>query len=253
MKTGGNTVLITGGATGIGLALAEEFVKAGSEVIVCARTEENLKQAKDKLPSLHTKKCDIAKEDERDALCDWAVANFKDLNVLVNNAGIQRMIDFRKGIADLFRHRAEDGEDEIEVNLRALIYMTALFTPHLMKRKEAAIINVSSGLAFYPMAPLPVYCATKAAVHSFSLTLRQQLEGTPVKVFELIPPMVDTNLDKGARKARGQTYFGLTTAEFIIPVMQSFGNDEYEIRVQDPKLAAMRGDHPGGSPVDRKK
>ncbi|MGB7788501.1 SDR family oxidoreductase [Methanoregula sp.] len=253
MKTGGNTVLITGGATGIGLALAEEFVKAGSEVIVCARTEENLKQAKDKLPSLHTKKCDIAKEDERESLCDWAVANFKDLNVLVNNAGIQRMIDFRKGTADLFRHRAEDGEDEIEVNLRALIYMTALFTPHLMKRKEAAIINVSSGLAFYPMAPLPVYCATKAAVHSFSLTLRQQLEETPVKVFELIPPMVDTNLDKGARKARGQTYFGLTTAEFIIPVMQSFGNDEYEIRVQDPKLAAMRGDHPGGPSVGQKK
>ena len=165
--------------------------------------------------------------------------------MLVNNAGIQRMIDFKKGTADLVRHRAEDGEDEIEVNLIALIYMTALFTPHLMKQKEAAIINVSSGLAFYPMASLPVYCATKAAVHSFSLTLRQQLEGTPVKVFELIPPMVDTNLDKGARKARGQTYFGLTTAEFILPVMKSFANDDYEIRVQDPKLAALRGDRPG--------
>ena len=249
MKTGGNTVLITGGATGIGLARAEEFVKAGSEVIVCARTEENLKQAKRRLPSLHTRRCDIAKEADREALFDWAVDTFKELNVLVNNAGIQRMIDFRKGTADLVRHRAEDGEDEIEVNLRALVYMTALFTPHLMKQEEAAIINVSSGLAFYPMAPLPVYCATKAAVHSFSLTLRQQLEDTPVKVFELIPPMVDTNLDKGARKARGQTYFGLTTAEFILPAMKSFANDEYEIRVQDPKLAAMRGT--GGSSVGR--
>ena len=117
------------------------------------------------------------------------------------------MIDFKKGTEDLLRHRSEDGEDEIEVNLRALVYMTALFTPHLLKRKEAAIINVSSGLAFYPMAPMPVYCATKAAVHSFSITLRQQLEGTPVKVFELIPPMVDTNLDKGARKARGTDIF----------------------------------------------
>ena len=210
MKIGGNTVLITGGATGIGLAMAEEFVKAGSEVIICGRTEEALEQAKDKLPSLHIKRCDVAKEAEREALYEWAVTNFRDLNVLVNNAGIQRMIDFRKGTSDLIRHRAEDGEDEIDVNLRALIYMTALFTPHLMKQKEAAIINVSSGLAFYPMAPMPVYCATKAAVHTFSLTLRQQLEGTPVKVFEMIPPMVDTNLDKGARKARGQTYFGLT-------------------------------------------
>jgi uncharacterized oxidoreductase len=117
-----------------------------------------------------------------------------------------------------------------------------------MEQKEAAIINVSSGLAFYPMAPLPVYCATKAAVHSFSQTLRQQLEGTPVRVFELIPPMVDTDLDKGARKARGQTYFGLSTAEFIAPAMRSFEADEYEIRVPDPKLAAMTGSSPAGSP-----
>ena len=157
------------------------------------------------------------------------------------------MIDFKKGTEDLLRHRSEDGEDEIEVNLRALVYMTALFTPHLMKQKEAAIINVSSGLAFYPMAPMPVYCATKAAVHSFSITLRQQLEGTPVKVFELIPPMVDTNLDKGARKARGQTYFGITTAELIAPAMKAFEKDEYEIRVSDPNLATRMG-HQHGKP-----
>jgi uncharacterized oxidoreductase len=253
MKIGGNTVLITGGATGIGLTMAEEFVKEGSEVIICGRTEETLKQAKARLPSLHIKKCDVAKETECEALYEWAVANFKNLNVLVNNAGIQRMIDFRKGTQDLLRHRATDGEDEIEVNLKAPIYITALFVPHLMNQKEAAVINVSSGLAFFPMAPMPVYCATKAAVHAFCLTLRQQLEGTSVKVFELIPPMVDTNLDKGARKARGQTYFGLTTAEFIIPAMKAFENDEYEIRVQDPKLAAMREGHPGGSPLEQKK
>ena len=98
----------------------------------------------------------------------------------------------------------------------------------------------------HPMAPLPVYCATKAAVHTFSLALRQQLEGIPVKVFELIPPMVDTNLDKGARKARGQTYFGMSTAAFIVPAMKSFTNDEYEIRVQDPNLPAQWGDRSGG-------
>ena len=157
------------------------------------------------------------------------------------------MIDFKKGTEDLLKHRSEDGEDEIEVNLRALVYMTALFTPHLMKQKEAAIINVSSGLAFYPMAPMPVYCATKAAVHSFSITLRQQLEGTSVKVFELIPPMVATNLDKGARKARGQTYFGITTAELIAPAMKAFEKDEYEIRVTDPNMATRMG-HQRGKP-----
>jgi uncharacterized oxidoreductase len=242
MKMSGNIILITGGATGIGLALAGEFIRAGNEVIVCARTEESLKQAKSKLPGLHVKKCDVSKEAERDALYDWAVSNFKGLNVLVNNAGIQRMIDFKKGTEELLKHRAEDGEDEIEVNLRAPVYMTALFTPHLMRQKEAAIINVSSGLAFYPMEALPVYCATKAAVHSFSITLRQQLEGTSVKVFELIPPMVDTNLDKGARKARGQTYFGITPAELVGPAMKAFEKDAYEIRVEDPNLARMRNE-----------
>ena len=129
MKIGGNTVLITGGATGIGFAMAEEFAKGGSEVIICGRTKETLNRAKARLPSLHIKKCDVSKEDERETLYGWAVAHFKNLNVLVNNAGIQRMIDFRKGTQDLIRHRAADGEDEIEVNLKAPIYVTALFTP----------------------------------------------------------------------------------------------------------------------------
>lgn len=238
MKLNGNTILITGGATGIGFALAEAFVKAGSEVIVCARTDENLKLAKERLPQLHIKMCDISKEVECDDLYKWTTENFKDLNILINNAGIQRMIDFKKGTEDLIRYRAIDGEDEIAVNFRSLVYLTALFTPHLMKQKEAAIVNVSSGLAFRPMPLLPVYSATKAAIHTFSIALRHQLEGTSVKVFELIPPMVDTNLDKGARKARGQTYFGITTDELVQPAMKAFEADEYEICVIDPKLAA---------------
>lgn len=238
MKVSGNTLLITGGATGIGFALAEAFVKAGSEVIICARTEENLKQAQERLPQLHVKQCDISKEADCDELYTWATENFKDLNVLVNNAGIQRMIDFKKGTEDLIRNRAIDGEDEIAVNFKSLVYLTALFTPYLLKQNEAAIVNVSSGLAFHPMPLLPVYSATKAAVHTFSIALRHQLEGTSVKVFELIPPMVDTNLDKGARKARGQTYFGITTDELIQPAIKAFEEDEYEIRVIDPKLTA---------------
>jgi uncharacterized oxidoreductase len=247
MRINGNIVLITGGATGIGLALAEAFVKAGSEVIVCARTEENLKQVKKKIPQLHIKKCDVSKESECEELYNWVTSNFKDLNILINNAGIQRMIDFKNGTEDIIRHRAADGEDEIEVNFRSLVYLTALFTPHLMKQEDSAIINVSSGLAFHPMAILPVYSATKAAVHMISMLLRQQLEGTTVKVFELIPPMVDTNLDKGARKARGQTYFGITTEEFVHPAMKAFESDEYEIRVIDPKLAMMMGHRQGSS------
>jgi uncharacterized oxidoreductase len=245
MKINGNTILITGGATGIGFALAEAFVKTGNEVIICARTEVNLNQAKERLPQLHIKMCDISKEADCEELYTWATENFKDLNILINNAGIQRMIDFKKGTEDLLRYRAIDGEDEIDVNFRSLVYLTALFTQHLMKQKEAAIMNVSSGLAFRPMPMLPVYSATKAAVHTFSIALRHQLEGTSVKVFELIPPMVDTNLDKGARKARGQTYFGITTDELVQPAMKAFETDEYEVRVIDPNLETMMGQSQG--------
>jgi uncharacterized oxidoreductase len=169
-------------------------------------------------------------------LYTWIAANFNDLNILINNAGIQRIIDFKKGTEDLIRHRTADEEDETDVNLHSLVYMTALFTPHLMKQKEAAIMNVSSGLIFHPMPALPIYCATKAAVHMLTILLRQQLEGATVKVFELIPPMVDTNLDKGARKARGQTYFGIAPDELVQPTIKALEAGEYKIRVTDPKL-----------------
>jgi uncharacterized oxidoreductase len=97
------------------------------------------------------------------------------------------MIDFKKGTEDLIRYRTMDGQDEIEVNFRYLVNLTALFTPYLMKQKEAAIVNVYSGLAFHPMPLLPIYSTPKAAVHTFSIALRHQLKGTSVKVFELIP------------------------------------------------------------------
>jgi uncharacterized oxidoreductase len=112
MKTQGNTVLITGGATGIGFSLAEAFVKAGNEVVICGRKEAKLKEAKSKLPQVHITVCDLSKEDKRRSLYEWISSNFNDINILVNNAGIQRMIDLKKGISEL-----SAGEDEIEINL----------------------------------------------------------------------------------------------------------------------------------------
>jgi uncharacterized oxidoreductase len=231
MKTVGNTILITGGSTGIGLALAEAFVKEGNKVIVCARSENTLSDAKKKLPGLITRKCDLSREEERESLHQWVTAKHDDINILVNNAGIQRMIDFRNGPADLLKYRALDGEDEIDVNFRACVYLTALFVPDFLKRKEAAVMNVSSGLGFAPLAMLPVYCATKAAVHSFSMSLRHQLRSTPVRVFEIIPPMVDTNLDKGAREAREQRDRGIPPAEVARATLKSMSDNEYEIAV----------------------
>ncbi len=226
MKTTGNTILITGGATGIGFSLAEAFVKAGNEVVICGRREDKLKEAKRKLPQLHITVCDLSKESKRKFLYEWVCSNFSDINILVNNAGIQRMIDFKRGVNELYF-----GEDEIEVNLKACIHLSALFTPLFLQKEEAAIVNVSSGLGFVPIAIMPVYCATKAAVHSFTMSLRHQLRDTSVKVFEVIPPIVDTELDKGARGHRGQEDRGIPPVEVAKATMKALESNQYEIPV----------------------
>ncbi len=226
MKLNGNTILITGGATGIGFALAEAFVKEGNDIIICGRREQKLKEAKSKLPQIHTRVCDLSTEKEREALYNWVESNFKDLNILVNNAGIQRMIDFKTGISNLYV-----GENEIDINLRAPIHLSACFIPDLLKQKDSAIINVSSGLAFVPIAAMPVYCATKAAMHSFSVSIRHQLRDTSIKVFEVIPPTVDTELDKGARDERGQEDKGIPPSEVAKATLKALEKDEYEIAI----------------------
>jgi uncharacterized oxidoreductase len=231
MKISGNTILITGGATGIGLALTEAFITLGNEVIVCSRDEDHLKKAAEKFPGLHTRICDLSRPEGCASMHEWIASSFPDLNVLVNNAGIQRVIDFRKGPEDLLRHRAADGMDEIDVNLKAYVYMTAYFVPDLMKKKEAAIVNISSGLGFVPMSMTPVYSATKAAVHSFSVSLRHQLRNTTVKVFEIIPPIVDTDLDKGERKARGQSIRGIPPADVAKASLPAIEADVYEVAI----------------------
>jgi len=226
MKTVGNTVLITGGATGIGFSLAEEFAKSGNEVIICGRRENKLEEAKRRLPQIHTRKCDLSKEQERKMLFDWVSSNFQNVNILVNNAGIQRMIDLKKGTEDL-----QSGEDEIEINFKAYVSLSAYFIPLLAKQKESAIINVSSGLGFIPLAITPVYSATKAAIHSFTLSLRHQLRSTSIKVFEVIPPTVDTELDKGARDRRGQADRGIKPDEVAKATIEGMKKDEFEIAV----------------------
>jgi uncharacterized oxidoreductase len=191
-----------------------------------ALEENKLKEAKNKLPQIHTKVCDLSQEKERESLYKWVNAHFKNLNILINNAGIQRMVSLKKGTRDLF-----NGEDEIEINLTAPINLSAYFIPLLLKQKEAAIINISSGLCFVPIAAMPVYCATKSAIHSFSLSLRHQLRDTSIKVFEIIPPIVDTELDKGARGERGQEDRGIPPFRVAQATLKALENDEYEIAI----------------------
>jgi uncharacterized oxidoreductase len=224
MKLTENTVLITGGATGIGFALAEAFLKEGSIVLICGRREARLAEAGNRHPALHTRVSDVSKEEDRRTLADWAVSH--NVNILINNAGMQREVDFTRGLPAL-----AEGDNEIRCNLEGPLFLTALLMPHLMSRQNAAIINVSSGLGFIPIARMPVYCATKAALHSFTVSLRHQLSSKGVKVFEVIPPTVDTELDRGARARRGQTDRGIPVQEVADAVVKGLTEDRFEILV----------------------
>jgi uncharacterized oxidoreductase len=188
MKISGNTVLITGGSSGIGLALAERFLGAGNEVLVCGRREDALAEVRRKHPALHTLVADTGSASDRRALFAQAVAQFPKLNVLINNAGVQRKVDLTS-----VEPWAETAQ-EIAINLEGPIHLASLFISHLSKQERPLIANVSSGLAFVPLATVPVYCATKAAIHSFTQSLRHQLSTSGIEVVEIIPPAVRTNL-----------------------------------------------------------
>jgi uncharacterized oxidoreductase len=218
VELSGQTVLITGGASGIGFGLAEQFLLAGSTVIICGRSEDKLAKARDQHAQLHTRVCDVADPQERVALFDWASSTFPTLNVLVNNAGIQQRI------ALLESPPWESIEGEIAINVAAPIHLTGLFVQHLTAQPEAAIINVTSGLAFIPLAHMPIYCATKAALHSFTLSLRRQLSATSVTVVEVVPPAVDTDLG-GA----GLHTTGTPLPEYINGVVEQLKDGRLEI------------------------
>ncbi|MFW5946760.1 MAG: SDR family oxidoreductase [Candidatus Natronoplasma sp.] len=224
----GNTVLITGGASGIGYSLAKHYIERDNKVLICGRTEEKLVEAKEEHPEIEYKVCDVADEGDRRSLYRWVEDDFEDMNVLVNNAGVQRNIDLTAGVKDL-----KKGDDEIEINLKAPIYLSSQFIPFLEENEDPAIINVSSGLAFSPAPGVPVYCATKAGLHSYTVSLREQLSESEIEVYEVIPPLIlDTELNEEGRSERGLYEMDIkapTSDEFVEAVMKGLENDEYEI------------------------
>jgi len=185
MKLSGNKILITGGATGIGLGLAERFVREKNTVIICGRRETALSEAAEKLPSVITKICDLSNDAGREELFQWISKEHDDLNVLVNNAGIQQWMSITD---DDFFQRAKE---EISINIESPVHLISLF---LNLNSLNTIINVTSGLSFAPLAKVPVYCATKAFLHSFTLSLRYTLKSRNIEVIELIPPALNTDL-----------------------------------------------------------
>jgi uncharacterized oxidoreductase len=185
MKLTNNKILITGGASGIGLGLTERFIQENNTVIICGRRETVLKEVAKKLPAVITKVCDLSAEADRIDLYNWVAENHGDLNVLVNNAGIQNWMN----ISD--SNFYQKSSDEITTNVLAPIHLTTLF---INLRSFETIINVTSGLAFIPLAKVPVYCATKAFMRSFTLSLRHILRSTNIEVIEMIPPALNTDL-----------------------------------------------------------
>lgn len=221
MKLSNRTVLITGGTGGIGLGIAEAFLQSSSTVIVCGRDKKKLAAVEKKFPEITTVRCDVSDALQRKNLAAEVLGRFGSLDILVNNAGIQRYIDLTEGFEEL-----TSGEDEITTNFVAVIELTALFITHLLKQPSAAVVNVSSGLGFMPMPDMPIYCATKAAVHTYSLVLRQQLSGTSVRVVEIVPPMVDTDLNKEGRDRANLKFRGISLSDYIPTVIQGLENDE---------------------------
>jgi len=224
MKLDNRTILITGGTSGIGLELARQLLLRGNTVIVTGRSQENLDAAQTALPGLHIFRSDVSYPAAIMELHENLLRRFPALDTLINNAGIMRNLNFNQDRA------LDDVTREIDINLSGPIRMVQQFLPHLKTRKRALIVNVSSGLAFIPLSISPVYCATKAAVHSFTQSLRAQLASSGISVVELAPPGVETPLFRGefAEEMRGQK--GMDVAVLVRRAIAGIEADRLEIR-----------------------
>src|ERR1017187_2463575 len=226
-----NTILITGGTSGIGKGLAEAFHKLGNQAIITARREDRLLAVCAANPGMRYFVLDVRDPAAIRDVASKVVAQFPSLNCVINNAGVQRRLEFAPGTP-----LDEDGLlDEINTNVLGVIRIAAAFTPQLVQQDKAVLENVSSGLAFVPMARFPVYCATKAAVHSFTLSLPHQLRGLGVKVIELIPPYVQTELG-GPRQSVGPNGPQPMPLEaFIAETMEQLVGDGDEVVIGDAR------------------
>jgi uncharacterized oxidoreductase len=238
MNLTNNTILITGGGSGIGRGLAESFHALGNKVIITGRRESALAETVAANPGMASLQLDIDEPEAVRAFAAKVVELHPALNVLINNAGIMRPENLRAPVL-------EDAEAIIRTNLLGPVRLTYALLPHLQKQPAATLINVSSGLAFVPFPATPTYSATKAALHSYTESLRVQLRGTAVEVIEIIPPAVATDLTPGRSTDDPRM---MSLRDYIAEVMQIIKTQptptEINVeRVKPLRFAAATGTH----------
>src|SRR5258708_23716188 len=225
MKMTSNTILITGGASGIGYELTKQPTALCNTILITGRDQSKMDRAKAAFPKIHTFRSDVSDPKAIATLYEQVTKQFPQLNILINNAGIMREINVHDKARSL-----EDITREIEINLNGPIRMVKQFLPHLKTKSEAAIMNVSSGLAFVPLPISPVYCATNAGLHSFTESLRVQLRNTKVKVFDLAPPATRTELldDFNVEDLKGVSV--MKVEDMVKVAVKVMRTDRFEIR-----------------------
>jgi uncharacterized oxidoreductase len=240
MQIKNNTILITGGGSGIGRGLAEAFQKEGNQVIIAGRRKQVLEEVIAANPGMTAEVLNIDRADAIQSFAAEMIAKYPKLNAVMHNAGIMKNEDLKQG-------KTEDAEATITTNLLGPIRLNAALLPHLLQQPSATVMTVTSGLAYVPLSMTPAYCATKAAIHSYTQSLRFQLRDTGVQVIEIIPPYVQTEL-MGDRQKNDP--MAMPLADYLRETFNFLREnpDAPEViidRVKPLRFAAQNGDYEG--------
>lgn len=228
MKLTNNIILLTGGTSGIGLEMVQQFYERDNKLIIISSNQDNLDKLKIQFPKIETAVCNLGDNLSVRKLIDKCLVEHNDINIVINNAGIQNNYTWTEE-----KNGYNKIEYEIRVNFTSPMQIIYGLLPLLTTKQNSAVVNVSSGLAFAPKKSAPIYCATKSAVHNGTKALRYQLENSTVKVFEIIPPLVDTAMTEGRGKGK------ITPKQLVDEFLKNFKNDKFESNIGKTKILRL--------------
>lgn len=230
LKLTDNTILITGGATGIGLELAKNLLKMGNAVIICGRSQDKLQAAQKQLPRVHSLQCDIADQAQREGLFHRVTRDHPGLNMLINNAVIVDYLRIRDE-----NYSAARVDREMQTNFIAPVGLIKRFLDHLLGQPNSAVINITTGLIYAPHGDMPGYCASKAALHSYTQSLRLQLRESPLKVVEVMMTAVDTHFHDGGHVPQ----MAISTERAVAFMLKGLGKSKNEIKIGNVGMLSL--------------